>query len=280
MAATVTGRKSGTVPALDAIEVRDSDALIARLLGELQISLLSVNKQLLVKLADLKKVLATDYCQAPGMPATPLVRELSHIIERDIRTRFHGLATNWNKEDLLRYLAEVFGPREIEVRAEPYRRGSGLALRGFFCRAEVSKKSKFLIFLNTAHPPAVVAATFGHELGHYLYGSMVAENSTFNAFIEGSFSRHLSDESELFADCLVALSAYDHDTLERIAAADSESRADRWVALMREIHRLIDSRYHLNLSPGHLANVSRVSYLTAMIHFFKLRRALYQLNGI
>jgi hypothetical protein len=280
MAATVTGRKSSPGPALDAIEVRDSDALIAKLLGELQISLPSINKQLLVKLADLKKVLASDYCQASGMPANPLVRKLSDVIERDIRSRFDGLATNWNKEDLLRYLAEVFGPREIEVRAEPYRRGSGLALRGFFCRAEVSRKSKFLIFLNTAHPPAVVAATFGHELGHYIYGSMVGETSNFNAFIEGSFSRHLSDESELFADCLVALSAYDHETLQRIAASDSESRADRWVTLMKEIHRMIDSRYHLNLSPGRLANVSRVSYLTAMIHFFKLRRALYQRTGL
>jgi len=265
---------------LDAIEVRQSDALIAKLLEELQISLASVNKQLLVKLADLKKVLATDYREAPGMPSVPLVGELSRIIERDIRSRFHGLASDWNKEDLLRYLGEVFGPREIEVRAEPYRRGSGLALRGFFCRAQVSKKSKFLIFLNTAHPPAVVAATFGHELGHYLYGSLVEENSTFNAFIEGSFSRHLSDESELFADCLVALSAYDHDTLQRMAAGDSGTRADRWVVLAKEIHRMIDSRYHLNLSPGKLANVSRVSYLTAMIHFFKLRRALFQLTGL
>ncbi|HEY2107065.1 MAG TPA: hypothetical protein VGH29_14805, partial [Candidatus Binataceae bacterium] len=215
-----------------------------------------------------------------GMPAGSLVHELSGIIDRDIRTRFDGLSTDWNKEELLRYLAEVFGPREIEVRAEPYRRGSGLALRGFFCRAQVSKKSKFVIFLNTAHPPAVIAATFGHELGHYLYGSMVQETSTFNAFIEGSFSRHLSDESELFADCLVALAAYDHDTLKRIAAGDSGSRVDRSVVLLKEIHRMIDSRYHLNLSPGRLAAVSRVSYLTAMIHFFKLRRALYQLTGL
>ena len=280
MAATGIGRKLNAAPALDAIEVRDSDALIAKMLQELQISLLSVNKQLMVKLADLKRVLATDYCAAEGMPARPLVHELSGVIDREIRTRFDGLTSNWNKEDLLRYLAEVFGPREIEVRAEPYRRGSGLALRGFFCRAQVSKKSKFVIFLNTAHPPAVVAATFGHELGHYLYGSMVKENSTFNAFIEGSFSRHLTDEGELFADCLVALSAYDHETLKRIAAGDSGSRVDRSVLLLKEIHRLIDSRYHLNMSPGRLAAVSRVSYLTAMIHFFKLRRALYQLTGL
>jgi hypothetical protein len=84
----------------------------------------------------------------------------------------------------------------------------------------------------------------------------------------------------LFADCLVALAAYDHDTLKRIAASDGGSRADRWVGLLKEIHRMVDSRFQLNLSPGHLANVSRVSYVTAMIHFFKLRRALFQRTGI
>ncbi len=225
MAAGITGHKSSRLPAMDAIEVRDSDALIAKLLSELQISLLSVNKQLLKKVSDLKAVLATDYRAASGMPSDPLLRELSRIIDSDIRTRFDGLSENWNKADLLRYLAEVFGPREIEVRAEPYRRGSGLALRGFFCRAEVSEKSKFLIFLNTAHPPAVIAATFGHELGHYIYGSLVRENANFNAFIEGSFSQHLNDESELFADCLVALAAYDHDTLSPGSPPPTAARA-------------------------------------------------------
>jgi hypothetical protein len=279
MAAAVIGRRPARASAPDALEVRNSDALIAKLLDELQISLPSINRQLMVKLADLKKILAVDYCEAPGMPSRPLVGELSRIIERDIRPRFHGLSSNWNKEDLLRHLVKEFGPREIEVRAQR-RSGSGLSLRGFYCRAQISDKAKFLIFLNSAHPQAVVAATFGHELGHYVYGSLVQENATFNAFIEGSFSRHLSEESELFADCLVALSAYDHMTLKRIAAADGGSRVDRWVTLLKEIHRLIDSRYHLDLSLGKFANVSRVSYLTAMIHFFKLRRALFDTCGI
>jgi hypothetical protein len=280
MSGRITRLKSSSTPVLDAIEVRDSDALIAKLLEELQISLLSVNKQLISKLSDLKKVLATDYREAPGMPAKPLLHELSRIIELEIRPRFPGLSADFNKADLLKYLAEVFGPREIQVRAEPYRRGSGLALRGFFCRAEVSQKSKFLIFLNSAHPPAVVAATFGHELGHYIYGSLVRETAGFNAFIEGNFSRHLRDESELFADCLVAFAAYDHETLARIAAMDGGRPAERWLVLLKEIHRLIDSRYQLNLRGGRLANVTRISYVTAMIHFFKLRRALFHNAGL
>lgn len=280
MAKAITGRKSSRLPALDAIQVRDADALIAKLLNELQISLLAVNSQLLNKVTDLKQVLATDYREVPGMPANPLVKELSRIIELDIKPHFNGMSDSWNNEHLLRHLEETYGPHEIEVRAEPYRRGSGLALRGFFCRAEVSQKSKFLIFLNSAHPPAVVAATAGHELGHYIYGSLVGENSTFNAFIEGCFARHLADESELFADCMVALSAYDHQTLQRISAIDGSLHPDGWIGLFKEIHHMVDSRFELKLSPKRLATVCRVSYVTAMIHFFKLRRAVFQRTGI
>lgn len=267
------------IPALDAIEVDDSDALIAQLLEELQISLPPINRQLLNKLSDLKQVLVTDYREAPGMPANPLIHELSLIIDHEIRGRLHGFSGNWNDADLLRHLKEFFGPREIVVRAEPYR-SSGLALRGFFCRAEVRQKSKFLIFLNSAHPPAVIAATLGHELGHYIYGYLVQETANFSPFIQGSFSHHLCDKSELFADSLVALTAYDHATLKRIASAADGSRKNRRLAVLKEIYRLVDSRYHLNLRSEALATVSRIGYLTGMIHFFKLRRALFQRVGI
>jgi hypothetical protein len=277
MSGYATGLK---LTALDAIEIGDCDTLIAQLLEAIEISVLSVNRQLLNKLRDLKQVLVTEYCEAPGMPANPLIEELSLILELQIRGRLHDFSGNWNEADLLRHMKEVFGPREIVVRAEPYRRGSGLALRGFFCRAEVRQKSKFLIFLNTAHPPAVVAATLGHELGHYIYGYLVQETANFNPFIEGSFSHHLCDGSELFADCLVALAAYDHETLERIASISNGSHKDRGIAVFKEINRLLDSRYHLNLRARDLAVVSRVGYLTGMIHFFKLRRALFQRTGI
>src|SRR5439155_3305864 len=106
------------------------------------------------------------------------------------------------------------------VRAEPYRKGAGLALRGFFCRADVGDAKKFVIFLNTAHLPAAVAATFGHELGHYLYGSLVGEYQTMSAFIEGTFAKHLTEEHELFADACVAFAAYNKDLIQKIGLVD------------------------------------------------------------
>lgn len=276
-------RKLSSIAALDAIEVREVDALIAKLLSDLQVSLPQINRPTMTKLADLKTVLATDYCEAPGMPAKPLVGELARVIDNDMRPHIQGISNNLNVEALLRFIEdrfeEIYGPREIEIRAEPYRRGSGLDLRGFFCRTQISEKSKFLIFLNSAHPPAVVAATFGHELGHYIYGSLVSEKSTFNAFIEGSFASHLMEESELFADCLVALAAYDRETLKAIGAIEGP-RSDRFRTLLNQVHLLIDKRYNLNPRGTRLATVSRVSYITAMVHFFKLRRAVYKRTGL
>jgi len=64
-----------------------------------------------------------------------------------------------NGPELADYLGKMFGPRELEVRAERYTKGAGLALRGFFCRANLGTASKFVIFVNTAHHPGAVAAT-------------------------------------------------------------------------------------------------------------------------
>ena len=110
----------------------------------------------------------------------------------------------------------MFGPRELELRSEPYRTGAGLSLRGFYCRADVGEKSKFVIFVNTAHHPGAVGATLGHELGHYIYGSLVGEKAAHTAFMEGAFANHLIEEDELFADSLVALAAYSPELIERI----------------------------------------------------------------
>src|SRR5258707_279250 len=118
-------------------------------------------------------------------------------------------------------LARQKSPRELEVRAEPYTKGAGLALRGFFCRANMGDRSKFVIFVNTAHQKGAVAATCGHELGHYIYGSLVGEKASMTAFMEGAFSNHLNEADELFADSLVALSAYSPEIMQQIGMITS-----------------------------------------------------------
>src|SRR6202035_5152665 len=158
--------------------------------------------------------------ESADLPDKNLLKELSRVVETDIKPPMQKWQPSgvrpWETPELLAHLTKVFGGRELELRAEPYLEGAGLALRGFFCRANVGAKSKFVIFLNTAHHPGAVIATFGHEIGHYIYGSLVGERAPMAAFLEGTFSNHIHEEDELFADSLVAFSAYNRELIKEI----------------------------------------------------------------
>ena len=199
--------------------VSEVDALVSDLLEEIEIPFTSLTKKVVGQLSDLKQVLAADYHSVPGMPPVPLVKELARIVETQVRGR-HEIWKEWDNTECFAPLVRLFGPRELEVRSEPYRRGVGLSLRGFFCRSNVGDKPKFVIFLNTAHHPAAVAATFGHELGHYFYGALVGEDGPMTAFMEGTLRTHLVEESEMFSDALVALAAYNTDEIRLIRGVE------------------------------------------------------------
>ena len=154
----------------------------------------------------------------PALPDKPLLKELAQVVEKDIKQHIptYGSLSDLGSPQLLGHLGKLFGPRELELRAEPYRTGAGLSLRGFYCRADLGEKSKFVIFVNTAHHPGAVGATLGHELGHFIYGSLVGEKAAHTAFMEGAFANHLVEEDELFADSLVALAAYSPELIKKI----------------------------------------------------------------
>ena len=268
-----------------ALEAREVDELVSKLLGEIKVPFGSLGTRVLNQLSDLKKVLSADYVEVPALPSKPLLRELAQVVENDIKKQFtldFRQPDDLGSPQLLGYLGKLFGPREIELRAEPYRTGAGLALRGFFCRANLGEKSKFVIFVNTAHHPGAAAATLGHELGHYIYGSLVGEKAAHTAFMEGAFANHLLEEDELFADSLVALSAYSPELIKKIGGI-SQLKPGFSGDLFNRIkfaYDLIGPRYDLDLTEGKMAAAWRVRYLTSMAHFFKLRCALYKSAGV
>ncbi len=271
------GHGHGHSPAarIDALKVREVDGLVSQLLEEIEVPFTSLSKKVIGQLSDLKQVLAADYREVPGMPPLPLIKELARIVETEIKGR-PAIWKNWEDPSAFESMVRLFGPREVTVKAEPYRKGAGLALRGFFCRASLSDQPKFVIFLNTAHHPGAVAATLGHELGHYFYGSLVGEDGPMTAFMEGTFGAHLNEEHELFADALVALSAYSTDQIKQISsigkigAGNSENILKR----VHKVYETIGPRWKLELKQERISSSWRVSYLTSMIHFFKLRCAL------
>jgi hypothetical protein len=276
----------------DALTAREVDGLISKLLGEIKIPFSSLGRRVLGHIADLKKILSTDYLEDASLPSKDLLKELSGIVETQIKGRASKFISQagpdtpiwrqWEDPELLSVLANLFGGRKIEIRAQPYLEGAGLALRGFFCRASVGAENKFVIFVNTAHHPGAVVATFGHEIGHYIYGSLVGEKAPMAAFLEGTFSNHLAEEDELFADSLVAFSAYDRELIRQIGVFHRvmPGKAEELSARIRKAYGLIAPRFNLDLSRNKMSSVWRVRYLTSMTHFFKLRCALLQTTGL
>jgi hypothetical protein len=268
----------------DALMAREVDGLVSKLLTEVKIPFPSLGKRVLGHLADLKKVLSTDYVEDADLPDKNLLKELSRVVDSDIKGGmaewYQAGRKPWEAPELLPVLTKLFGGRDLELRAEPYLEGAGLALRGFFCRANVGAKSKFVIFLNTAHHPGAVVATFGHEIGHYIYGSLVGERAPMAAFLEGTFSNHLHEEDELFADSLVAFSCYNRDIMKEIGPIKNVRKADDLFGRIRRAYGLVGSKYELDLTDRKMGNVWRVRYLTSMVHFFKLRCALLEKTGM
>jgi hypothetical protein len=271
------------------LAVREIDGLVSKLLSEIKVPYTSLGKRVLNQLADLKKILAANYLDGVALPPNPLLKRLAEVVDTEIKTLIEtgtkSIMTGgkgFEVSPVVDYLSRVVGPREIELRAEPYTTGAGLALRGFFCRANVGDKSKFVIFVNTAHIPAAIAATLGHELGHYIYGSLVGENAPMTYFMEGNFSSHLTQEDELFADSLVALSAYNRDQIRSFGNFNEivPGSADQVFSRIKGVYDLIGPKWNLDLKHGRMQAAWRVRYLTSMTHFFKLRCALYQNAGL
>src|ERR1019366_9161530 len=68
-----------------ALETREVDHLVSRLLAEIKIPFESLGTRVLNQLSDLKKILSADYVDVPALPSKPLLKELAKIIENDIK---------------------------------------------------------------------------------------------------------------------------------------------------------------------------------------------------
>jgi len=226
------------------------------------------------EMTELSEVVGADYREANGLPVPQMARELVDIAKRGIDPR-RPAWRKWRTMEDYRVRLRPFGS-DIAVHAEPYRRGAGLLLWGFSCDARIEDRGAFVIFLNTAHQPGAVAATVAHELGHFVYRSIAGEVSDAMAPLEANFASHLKDRAELFADSLAALSAYSIDALQ----AAQQTGAGAQLEELPHAVDLIDREYRIDFADRALSPTWRVKYLAAAIHFYKLRKALFETAGI
>ena len=72
----------------------------------------------------MKKVLSTDYMEGADLPDKSLLKELTRVVESDIkptmRDWYQSGKKPWEAPELFPILTKLFGGRELELRAEPY----------------------------------------------------------------------------------------------------------------------------------------------------------------
>jgi hypothetical protein len=182
--------------------------------------------------------------------------------------------------------AKVASREGVKLQASPYRGELGLALRGFYLDAREFGARRPLIYLNTAHHPAIVAMTWLHEMGHHLNRDLLkSRHDGMHFLIDVGYEDHLADPAELGADVIVVVGAFpmrdaarlalNPENLERMARPGSFNAPDveRLFAYVNQ--RIGDD----GLSPAQRRR-ARALYSPEAVHFTKLRCALLAVYGI
>ncbi len=226
-------------------------------------------------------------------------REIRHLAKRDYVRALRRNLVYRELKAVLSALDKVFAPLDdgryawgslegmrvaaetcsLHFKAEPYGGDEGLPLRGFYADKGARTLRHPLIFINTAHAPIAIAATFCHELAHYLTAEVLRnERQSVHLFHDSAYASHLGDPVELIADSLVALRAYPREfALKLFKTAWNWGLVGRIGSLPANSFEQI--RVQLKQAsgfdfPAELPALQNIHYLCGMIHYAKLRWAL------
>jgi hypothetical protein len=260
--------KSERVSAVDALV----EAILkrARKAGRLELAAWKKPRQELRELAGL------DYVRV--MRRTLDYRALRAII-REARKVWPQLNREQLRAATPNQLAAISSDLRIHLQAVPYRGPEGMALRGFYVDKTRQVLKHPLIYLNTAHHPGAVSATFMHEMGHHVTSKVIGgAGDGVHYFFQAAHRKHLGEPTELAADVVVSLGAYPEPLARRLFAVPWDwglvARADRlpdraFARIRKHVRELCGIDFGASLPPGQTFN-----YLTGMIHYAKLRWAL------
>jgi hypothetical protein len=148
----------------------------------------------------------------------------------------------------------------------------GLSLLGFYVE---QGRARPMIFVNTAHHPAVVAVALAHEMGHHLTSKIFAAGEHAHLLSETAFEEHLAQPAELAADSLVSLGIFPAPIARKLfsgkdlVAAPNELPDPAFAKLLE----YVANRYGFRVD--HIRKVNkRFQAVAALVHYAKLRRAL------
>jgi hypothetical protein len=154
----------------------------------------------------------------------------------------------------------------------------GLSLLGFYVNKIDQVRRRPLIFVNTAHPRAVVGVALDHEMGHHLTSQIFGGVQETHLLSQTGFEEHLLEPEELAADTLVSLAIFPAPIARSLfSRSQSEAAGCRSEELsgptFNKILDYIAERYGFRFVQIRGVN-KRLHALAALVHYAKLRRAL------
>jgi hypothetical protein len=164
----------------------------------------------------------------------------------------------------------------------------GLSLLGFYVNKTDRIRMRPLIFVNTAHHPAVVGIALDHEMGHHLTSKIFAADQRTHLLSQTAFEEHLAEPTELAADTLVSLAIFPAPIARALLGGAGRSAAPKRSIEQSDpvFSRLSEYTQSDPLTVQKIANHyglrfdqirgvgKRFQTLAALVHYIKLRRAL------
>jgi hypothetical protein len=232
------------------------------------------------RIHELRTVVSADYREASGLPSHAFARELAGMVETQLKPRSRIWSSMLNSRRFSRAL-EIFDAERVIVKGAPYVRGAGLELWGFSFKLGRGKAARSGIFLNTAHAAGAIATTLAHEIGHLVQSYILYQEQPV-ALLDGTFAEHLDQESELFADCVVSLMAYDRSVVRNIGVRYEASllKQNSAADAARYGYAEICPEFRVDIFSSGMPAECRLRYLTTLVHYLKLRCALFHTAGI
>src|SRR5262249_15426165 len=115
---------------------------------------------------------------------------------------------------------DVTSSLNLHLQASPQQGPQGLALRGFYVQNKQRLIKRPIVYVNTAHHPGAISATFCHESGHHLTTAMFKpQGNEVHLFFDADYTAHLNDPLELAADVVVSLAGYPEPVARNIFAS-------------------------------------------------------------
>ncbi len=226
----------------------------------------------------LRQIVSQDYRDLPALPSRLTVRSAQQLIQNQViphpdlfGPRLCGSSFRCSSDD--------FCNDRLVVVGNPYRLGAGRSMWGFSADLRETSRREFMIYLNTAHAPGAIEATLVHEVGHYLFRLMDGGLSKQHNPMLPTFVSHMNEQSELFCDSLVSLTAFLDCRRQSYAGLDC-LQVDQLFRRIPELHQTIGPNYFIDFSDAAISHKWRLKYLLSLVHFSKLRSALLEVTGL